>query len=315
MFITFWVLHEQDRKEREQQWKLAAETEAYERAFNERNTERKEKPDKKMKEETGEHITQPKVKSPGLQEDISEIQVVPAVPKRKMKKKKSKKPARPDHEEQQVAADIPDNIKEEETEATTPQAPMLEQQLCAVSALEKEAQDVSTTATTRTTFFLKIKNWVFGKKKLTTDIGIEGSTSTDCLPQQENRDGSDEDEQSDEEKEEENPDDEEVVPDEAFMLEGASSTLVCPVSFTLMTSAVIAMDTHFCQKEALEEWVEHCKAKGVPLTSPLTNAPMEPQMIINQAFRILVRERIEAREQAWIEQLAERKKRGRPGGR
>ena len=99
-----------------------------------------------------------------------------------------------------------------------------------------------------------------------------------------------------------------MLPKEAFLLEGASSMLICPISFKLMTSAVIAMDTHSYQKEALEEWVERCKCKGVPLTSPLTSAPMEPQMMANQTVRGLVREHIEAREQAWREQLAERRK-------
>ena len=54
--------------------------------------------------------------------------------------------------------------------------------------------------------------------------------------------------------------------------------------------------------------MERCKAKGLPLTSPLTNAPMEPHMMINQTVRGLVGEHIEAREQAWREQLAERRK-------
>jgi len=83
--------------------------------------------------------------------------------------------------------------------------------------------------------------------------------------------------------------------------------LVCPISFKLMTSAVIAMDTQSYHKEALEEWVERCKTKGLPLTSPLTNAPTGPQMMNSQAIRVLVLEHIEAREQAWLQQVAEKK--------
>jgi hypothetical protein len=98
------------------------------------------------------------------------------------------------------------------------------------------------------------------------------------------------------------------MPGEAFLLEGASSTLVCPISFKLMTSAVIAMDTHSYQKEALETWVQRCKTKGLLLTSPLTSAPMEPLMMTNQTVRVLVGEHIETRERAWRELLAERRK-------
>jgi len=107
------------------------------------------------------------------------------------------------------------------------------------------------------------------------------------------------------------------IPDEAFLLEGASSMLVCPISFKLMTSAVIAMDTQSYQKEALEEWIERCKSKGIPLTSPLTNAPMEPRMMANETVRGLVREHIEARGQAWRRHLTQRKssRRGHDGER
>jgi len=40
-----------------------------------------------------------------------------------------------------------------------------------------------------------------------------------------------------------NEDDQDEMPDEAFLLEDASSMLVCPISYKLMTSAVLAMDT------------------------------------------------------------------------
>lgn len=100
------------------------------------------------------------------------------------------------------------------------------------------------------------------------------------------------------------------MPDEAFLLEGAGSTLVCSISFKLMTSAIVAMDTQSYQKEALETWIERCKSKGLPLTSPLTSAPMEPLTMINQTVRVLVSEHIDVRKQAWREQLAARRKIG-----
>jgi hypothetical protein len=40
-----------------------------------------------------------------------------------------------------------------------------------------------------------------------------------------------------------NEDDQDEMPDEAFLLEDASSMLVCPISYKLMTLAVLAMDT------------------------------------------------------------------------
>ena len=116
----------------------------------------------------------------------------------------------------------------------------------------------------------------------------------------------DDDEEEDEEEEEE--------PDEDFLLEGASSTLICPISLKLMTSAVLAMDTHCCQKEALEEWVERRRSEGKLLTSSMTSAPMEAQMIVTQTVRVLVQEHIEARQQAWRRMQAEKKKRGGDGG-
>lgn len=204
---------------------------------------------------------------------------------------------------------MPVDVEEKQTDASHMQ------QLVAVSAPD-EAHDAGAVATTKMTIYLRISNWIWGKQNVETDLQKKDNTSILSLFSlfQESRDESDEDQKSDDE-EEEISDDEEMEPDEAFVLEGASTTLVCRISFKLMTTAVIAMDTHSYQKEALEEWVEHCKAKELPLTSPLTGASMDPQMMSNQTVRVLVREHIASREQAWKEQLAEEKKRGRRRGR
>lgn len=58
----------------------------------------------------------------------------------------------------------------------------------------------------------------------------------------------------------------------------------------------------------MEAWIGRCKCKGLPLTSPLTSAPIEPQMMANQALRVLVGEHIETGERVWREQLAARRK-------
>ena len=182
-----------------------------------------------------------------------------------------------------------DIVEDEETGATTLQESVQEQQLLAMSA-PAPPEDEGQGATGATA-------------EATTVVEAEGETSTPFFPLP--------DQDNEKDEGEENPDeddDQDEMPDEAFLLEGASSTLVCSISFKLMTSAVIAKDSHSYQKEALETWIERCKSKGLPLTSPLTSAPMEPQMMANQALRVLVGEHIEARERAWRQQLAEKKR-------
>ena len=47
------------------------------------------------------------------------------------------------------------------------------------------------------------------------------------------------------------------------MLEGAPDDLVCPISFTLMTDPVVAMDGNIYQRSAIEEHIEYCREKGM----------------------------------------------------
>ena len=84
-----------------------------------------------------------------------------------MRRRRAKSP-RPDHEEQQVAdaAKLPCDIKEEETEGTTLQAPAPEQHLLTASVLNETVPAASTTTTTKMTFYLRINNWIWGKKVL-----------------------------------------------------------------------------------------------------------------------------------------------------
>jgi len=214
------------------------------------------------------------------------------------KKNKSKKPGCPPRENQEVveAAPIPGGVNEgAKTAATAVQVPEQEQEQQSLVTSAPPDGDVQGA------------NGVAAEA--TTIVKPESETSTLFFFLLDQDDEEDEHEKDDDD--EEKPDDEEKEefgPDEAFLLEGASTILVRPIFFKLMTSAVLAMDTQSYQKEALEEWVERCKAKGLPLTSPLTNAPMGPQMMNNQAIRGLVLEHIEAREQSWLQQVAEKNK-------
>ena len=125
---------------------------------------------------------------------------------------------------------MPDDIVEAEEAGTRMlQLPEEEQQLLATSAPSgEEIQGATSTA---------------------GEAESEMSTPFSPLPDQ--GDEEEEEEDDDEEEGEESPadgEDKEMIPDEAFLPEGANRTLVCSISFKLMTSAVVAMDTHSYQK-------------------------------------------------------------------
>jgi len=142
-----------------------------------------------------------------------------------------------------------------------------------------------------------------GAKTRQEDVKVKCSASllSLCRPDPESDDG-----QHFYEVEEEEEEKEEKEPDEDFWLEGASSTLICPISLKLLTSAVVSKDTYSYQEEALEKWEKRCQSQGLPLTSPMTSAPMEPPTTINLTVRVLVREHIEARKQARRQMRAEK---------
>lgn len=114
-----------------------------------------------------------------------------------------------------------------------PWAAVQEQQVLASSPPpEEEGQDASATESTGmiTARTLEKDNTI--AEPPVADAEGEDSTSTPSSPQthQDAADDGDDEEEDDEE---------ESTPDEAFLLEGASSILVCPISFKHMTSAVI----------------------------------------------------------------------------
>ena len=213
------------------------------------------------------------------------------------KRNNNKKPGRPHREKQDLAeaAAMPsDVVEKEEARARALQVPVREQQVLACSPPPKDGVRGATSAAA----------------EATTIVKPEGETPTPFFPrpgQDNEEDGGNQEEDEVEETPYDKDHQEELGPDETFLLEGASSSLLCSISFKLMTSAVVAKDSHSYQKEDLERWIGRCKSQGLPLTSPLTNAPMESDMTANQALRILVGEHIEARERAWRQQLAEGK--------
>lgn len=84
--------------------------------------------------------------------------------------------------------------------------------------------------------------------------------------------------------------------EEAFLLEGAPDTIVCPISMVLMTEACVAGDGFSFNRPALQAWIEQCKATGQVLQSPKTGEPMPEIILPNQNIRTQVVEWIEEKQ-------------------
>jgi len=78
-------------------------------------------------------------------------------------------------------------------------------------------------------------------------------------------------------------------PPKVFNGESIPPEYVCPISFGIMYSPVIAIDGHFYEQAAIEEWFETRLRKCQPITSPYTNQPMARTLIPNLALRNLIR--------------------------
>jgi hypothetical protein len=81
----------------------------------------------------------------------------------------------------------------------------------------------------------------------------------------------------------------EIVAEKVKVEKVVPSEYVCPISFHIMTSAVIAMDGHSYEQLAIEEWVATCIRKKLPVTFPFTNMPMASTIIPNLTLRNLIR--------------------------
>ena len=87
--------------------------------------------------------------------------------------------------------------------------------------------------------------------------------------------------------------------EQAFVLLDAPEVFVCPLTHELLTDPVVAARGYSYQRNAFEEWVAQCCAKGLQLTSPKTGARMESHMFINHLLKHQVKGYIEARREAW----------------
>jgi hypothetical protein len=81
----------------------------------------------------------------------------------------------------------------------------------------------------------------------------------------------------------------ESVAEEVPVKRVVPSEYMCPISFHIMTSPVIAMDGHSYEQSAIEEWVSTCIRKKLPVTSPFTSMPMTNTLIPNLTLRNLIR--------------------------
>jgi hypothetical protein len=85
---------------------------------------------------------------------------------------------------------------------------------------------------------------------------------------------------NDEDEHEEEDDDKEAFQD--FLLDNAPLEYHCPIGICLLTDPINAADGHTYQRAELENWIEMCRVKQQPLTSPMTKEVMAPMYFVNQ---------------------------------
>lgn len=69
----------------------------------------------------------------------------------------------------------------------------------------------------------------------------------------------------------------------------------------LFRDPYIASDGWTYEKNSIEEWVATQANRGLPLTSPKTNAVMEPRMLPNLVVQVMCREFLERMKKEWKE--------------
>lgn len=102
---------------------------------------------------------------------------------------------------------------------------------------------------------------------------------------------------------------------EDFLAEGAPTIFFCPISLCLLRDPVVAMDSHTYEKSSIVDWIEKCKAKGNPLTSPSTGCDMEPGFVPNQYAKSQVLEWIDKRTKEWQQRQTAGRREGGKGKR
>jgi uncharacterized protein YbgA (DUF1722 family) len=64
----------------------------------------------------------------------------------------------------------------------------------------------------------------------------------------------------------------------------------CPIGICLLTDPINAADGHTYQRAELERWIETCRVKQQPLTSPMTKEPTMEMYFPNQYVKTQVGE-------------------------
>jgi len=107
------------------------------------------------------------------------------------------------------------------------------------------------------------------------------------------------------ELEEEEEDDEEAF--QTFLFDDAPLAYHCPIGICLLTDPITAKDGHTYQRAELERWIETCRVKQQPLTSPMTKEPMYSMISPSHFVRSQVGEYIEQRRQEWVARKGKKK--------
>jgi sacsin len=100
---------------------------------------------------------------------------------------------------------------------------------------------------------------------------------------------------------------------EEYLLQHAPDANICPISHCLFKVPVLAMDGHTYERHEIEAWFATCARKGQPVTSPKTNALMEPLVVPNHNVRAHVDEYIERKTKEWEEMMAQEEEEGNIG--
>lgn len=96
---------------------------------------------------------------------------------------------------------------------------------------------------------------------------------------------------------------------QTFLLEDAPLSYNCPIGICLLTDPINAADGHTYQRAELERWIETCRVKQQPLTSPMTKEPMVSMFFPAHLIKSQVGEYIDQRRQEWV--VRRGKKKGR----
>ena len=127
------------------------------------------------------------------------------------------------------------------------------------------------------------------------------AAATDALPSFPPS-GNDDDEEEDEAEAE---DKEEAF--QTFLLEDAPLSFHCPIGICLLTDPINAADGHTYQRAELERWIETCRVKQQPLTSPMTKEPMASMFFPAHLIKSQVGEYIDQRRQEWVAKRGKKK--------